>query len=164
MAATVVIYEKNGAGGTTTDKTSGTVRFKNADNSTVDLVNPLVKPGTGFDYSYEKWLRAGVTGGSFSQITGLVAYTDGANGFGAGVEMFWKSVATYATPAEATGTTGYVDAFTYVSGTSLALNAGTVVGTGQMGDHLVAFVRINGTTVSGGLTASETATIAWSEI
>jgi hypothetical protein len=36
MAATVQIVEKNGAGGTTTDKTSGTIRFKNADNSTAD--------------------------------------------------------------------------------------------------------------------------------
>jgi len=45
MAATVTILEKNGAGGTTTDKTGGTVRLKKADNSTVDLINPLVKPG-----------------------------------------------------------------------------------------------------------------------
>ena len=43
MAATVQIVEKNGAGGTQTDKTSGSIRFKNADNSTVDLVNPMVK-------------------------------------------------------------------------------------------------------------------------
>ena len=45
MAATVQLVEKNGAGGTQTDKTSGTIRFKNADNSTVDTSNPMVKPG-----------------------------------------------------------------------------------------------------------------------
>lgn len=49
MAATVTILEKNGAGGTTTDKTGGTVRLKKADNSTVDLINPLVKPAAGSD-------------------------------------------------------------------------------------------------------------------
>lgn len=63
MAATVQILEKNGAGPTTTDKTSGTIRFKNADNATVDTGNPMVKPGAGTDYSFEKWLRLNVTGG-----------------------------------------------------------------------------------------------------
>ena len=49
MAATVQIVEKNGAGATQTDKTSGNIRFKNADNSTVDTSNPMVKPGAGVD-------------------------------------------------------------------------------------------------------------------
>ena len=57
MAATVQIVEKNGAGGTTTDKTSGTIRFKNADNSTVDLVNPMVKPGS---LRMSSWSSAGM--------------------------------------------------------------------------------------------------------
>lgn len=163
MAATVVLLEKNGTGaGTTTDKTSGTVRFKNADNSTVDLANPLVK-SAGTDYSYEKWLRLSVTGGSFSQITNAKAYTDGTNGFGTGVEMFWKAVGTYATPAEASGTTGYVDAFTYTSGAALDLVAGTVTGTGQFASHLVAFIRAL-PAVAGGLTPGETATVSWDEI
>jgi len=33
MAATMLIREKNGAGETATDKTSGTIRMKNADNA-----------------------------------------------------------------------------------------------------------------------------------
>ncbi len=37
MAASVQVRELNGAGETGTDKTSGTVRFKKADNATVDL-------------------------------------------------------------------------------------------------------------------------------
>lgn len=163
MAATVVINELNGTAGTATDKSSGTVRFKNADNATVDLVNPLVKPSSNYDYSYEKWLRAKVTGGTFSQITSLAAYTDGTNSMGAGVEMFFKAAATYAAPAEASGTTGYTDAFTYTSAATLDLVAGTVTGTGNMGSHLVAFVRI-GTGVAGGLTTAETLTVSWSEI
>ncbi len=42
MAATVIIEELNTGGETATDKTSGTVRFKNADNATVDTSNRLI--------------------------------------------------------------------------------------------------------------------------
>ena len=124
MAATVQIVEKNGAGGTTTDKTSGTIRFKNADNSTVDTGNPMVKPGAGVDYSFEKWLRLNVTGGTYTEITNVKAYMDGANGLGTGITLYAKAVASYVTPAEATATTGYTDAFTYTSGAPLSLGAG----------------------------------------
>lgn len=163
MAATVQIIEKNGAGGTATDKTSGTIRFKNADNATVDLVNPMVKPGAGTEYSFEKWLRLNVTGGSYSQITNVRAYSDGANGLGTGVGLYAKAVTTYATPAEATATTGYTDFFTYTSGAPLTLGAGPFTSTGEKADHLVMICAV-GTTAAGGLTPSETLTIAWDEI
>lgn len=163
MAATVQIGEKNGAGATFTDKTSGTIRFKNADNSTVDLVNPMVKPPSGTDYSFEKWLILKVTGGSYTQITDIEAYMDGANGLGTGVGLYTKAVTTYATPAEATATTGYTDAFTYTSGSPLSLGAGPYTSTGEKGDHLVMILTV-ASTASGGLTASETLTVAWDEI
>ena len=163
MAATVTIVEKNGAGGTATDKTSGTVRFKNADDATVDLNNPLVKPTSGYDYSYEKWLRTKVTGGSYSQITNVKAYSDGANGLGTGVEAYAKAVTAYATPAEASSISGYTDLFSYTSGSALTLGAGPYTGTGEIADHLVLICRIDNT-VSGGVTPSETLTIAWDEI
>jgi hypothetical protein len=163
MPATVQIVEKNGAGGTTTDKTSGTVRFKNADNSTVDLVNPMVKPPSGSDFSFEKWLRLNVTGGTYSQITNIKAYMDGANGFGTGVLLWAKAVASYATPAEATATTGYTNAFTYTSGAALSLGAGPFTSTGEKGDHLVMMMEVQ-STASGGLTPTETLTMAWDEI
>ena len=85
MAATVQIVEKNGTAGTNTQKDSGTVRFKNADNATVDTVNPMVIPTAGVDYSFEKWLRLKVTVGPSSYIENLTFYTDGANGFGESV-------------------------------------------------------------------------------
>lgn len=163
MAATVQIVEKNGAGGTQTDKTSGTVRFKNADNATVDLNNPMVKPTSGTDYSFEKWLRFNVTGGTYSQITNIKAYTDGANGLGTGVGLYAKAVTSYATPAEATSTTGYTNAFTYTSGAALSLGAGPYTSTGEKGDHLVMMLTIDNT-VSGGVTPTETLTVAWDEI
>lgn len=163
MAATVQIVEKNGAGGTTTDKTSGTIRFKNADNSTVDLNNPMVKPVSGTDYSFEKWLRLNVTGGTYSQITNIGAYSDGANGLGTGIGLFAKAVATYATPAEATATTGYASFFTYVTGSRLSLGAGPFTSTGEKGDHLVMIATVDNT-ATGGLTPTETLTIGWDEI
>lgn len=163
MAATVQIIEKNGAGGTPTDKTSGQIRFKNADNATVDTANPMVKPGAGTDYSFEKWLRLNVTGGTYTEITNIKAYMDGANGLGTGVTLYAKAVASYATPAEATGTAGYTDAFTYTSGSPLSLGAGPYSSTGEKGDHLVLMLAV-GTTASGGITSSETLTFSYDEI
>lgn len=163
MVATVQIIEKNGAGGTGTNKTSGTIRFKNADNATVDLVNPLVIPGAGFDYSFEKWLRANVTVAPSTQISDLVVYSDGANGMGTGVEVYAKAVASYATPAEATAITGYTDFFTYTSGSPLSLGAGPFTGTGEKGDHAVLISRC-GTTAAPGVTGSENITLGYNEI
>lgn len=162
MAATVTIVEKNGAGGTQTDKTGGTIRFKKADNSTVDLINPLVKPGAGSDWSFEKWLRANVAG-TYTQITNLRAYSDGSSGMGTGVNIWAKVVATYATPALGTNSTGYTNFFTYTSGSALTLGAGPLTGTGEKGDHMVMLCEV-ASTASGGLTPSETLTFAWDEI
>jgi hypothetical protein len=163
MAATVQILEKNGAGGTGTDKTSGNIRFKNADNSTVDTSNPMVKPGAGVDYSFEKWLRFNVSGGTYTEITNIKAYMDGGNGLGTGVTLYAKAVTAYATPAEATSISGYTDAFTYTSGSPLTLGAGPFTSTGEKADHLVMMLTV-GTTASGGITPSETLTVGWDEI
>jgi hypothetical protein len=162
MAATVQIVEKNGAGGTQTDKTSGTVRFKNADNSTVDLNNPMVKPGAGSDWSFEKWLRMNVSGGTYTQITNVKVYTDGSSGW-TGVNLWAKAVASYATPAEGTASTGYTNAFTYTSGAALSLGAGPFTSTGEKGDHAVLLMEVT-STATGGVLAAETLTLAWDEI
>lgn len=163
MAATVQIVEKNGAGGTQTDKTAGTIRFKNADNSTVDTSNPMVKPGAGSDFSFEKWIRFNVSGGTYTQITNVRAYSDGANGLGTGVLLWAKAVTSYATPAEATATTGYTNFFTYTSGSPLTLGAGPFTSTGEKADHLVMMCEVQ-STATGGVTPTETLTIAWDEI
>ena len=163
MAATVQIVEKTGAVGTQTDKTSGSIRFKNADNATVDVVNPMVVPTSGTDFSFEKWLRMNVTGGSYTQISNIRAYSDGANGLGTGMGLYAKAVTSYATPAEATSISGYTDFFTYTSGSPLVLGASTYTSTGEKGDHLVMIATV-ASSASGGLTPSETLTLAWDEI
>ncbi len=163
MAATVQIVEKNGAGGTQTDKTSGTIRFKNADNSTVDTSNPMVKPGAGTDYSFEKWLRFNVSGGTYTEISNIKAYSDGANGLGTGIGLYAKAVTAYSTPAEATATTGYTSFFTYTSGSALTLGAGPYTSTGEKGDHLVMIMTVDNT-ATGGMTPTETLSVSWDEV
>lgn len=167
MAATMLIREKNGAGETATDKTSGTIRFKNADNATVDLVNPMVVPGSGTDFSYEKWLRLNVSG-TFTQIDNLNFYTDGTIGFGTGIAAYAKTTnpGTYTAPAEATTTTGYTDITAYTSGSPKPLdvaNAGPFTGTGDIGDYLVLMLTVD-STASQGLKTAETLTFSWDEI
>lgn len=162
MVATVTIVEKNGAGGTPTDKTSGAIRFKNADDATVDNNNPMVKPPSGTDFSFEKWLRLNFAG-TYTQATNLRMYMDGSNGLGTGIGLYAKAVATFATPAEATATTGYADAFTYTSGSALSLGAGPLTGTGEKGDHAVMIMTV-GSTASQGVTPGETITFGWDEI
>ena len=161
MTATVQIIEKNGAGGTPTDKTSGTIRHKNADDSTVDTNNPMVK-GAVSDWSWEKWLRMNVSGGSYTQITNIRAYTDGTNGW-TDTRLWWKSIASYATPAQGTGSSGYTNAFTYTSAAPLTIGTGTYTSTGEKGDHLVSLLEV-GTGAVGGMLAAETLTLAWDEI
>lgn len=167
MAATVHIEELNGGGETATDKTSGTIRFKNADNATVDLNNPMVVPPTsGYDYSYLKYLRLNVTGGSYTQITNPRWYTDGSNGLGTGIEVYAKAVASYTTPVEASSVSGYTDLFTYTSGSPLdgdGNNAGPFTSTGQKGDYIVLFMRVD-ETASQGIPTAESLTAAWDEI
>jgi len=161
MAATVLIREKNTVSETPTDKTSGTIRFKNADNATVDSNDRMVIPATGQDYSYEKWLQLNVTG-TFTDLTNLKFYTDGANGFGTGVKLWAKTEATFTTPAEATATAGYTDAFTYTSGSALSLGSGPYTATGDIGNYLVMMLEVESTASPGTLSA-ETLTFSYDE-
>lgn len=184
MAATVEIHEYNSASGTRTDKTSGTVRFKNADDATVDLNNPLVKPTSGQEYSYEKWLRL-VAYGQYTQITNLQCYTDGSNGLGTGVLLWYAITGTYVqpvvpseaadppqSPAAGSPVENMADAFGLTSGSPGDLDG---INTGPftplspnadeqpIGDFLVLVMEVN-STASAGTTATETLTFSWDEI
>lgn len=59
MAATIVIQSAHAgsAGSPGSNATTTSMRMKAADNDTADTNNPLVKPTSGTNYSYEKWLR-----------------------------------------------------------------------------------------------------------
>ena len=184
MAATVVINEWNGASpGSPTDKTSGTIRFKNADNATVDLVNPLEVPGSGQEYSYEKWLRLRITdAGGFTQISNLRAYSDGTNSFGTGVKTWYGVAGAYRDPVIPNESNDppqvdlggsplepLADFFGTSSGSPVDLdgiNAGPFTdGSPQedIGDFLVLVMEVE-PTASNGVLGTETLTFAYDEI
>lgn len=174
MAATVLIREKNGAGQTPTDKTAGYIRFKKADDANVDLLNPLVVPTSGFELSYEKWLRMYISVVPGTQIDNLRMYTDGSNTYGTGIKLFAAPIAAYATPVipvttndppQHAGTT-FVDAFTHTSGSPRDmdnLNAGPFTSIGDMGNYLILVMQI-ATTASQGVKSAESLTFAWDEV
>ena len=91
MVATVATFFDfagvNGTPGTQQD-TSGlapvNVRFKTADDSTIDANDPIPIPGGGPNYSFWKHLYMRVTGGTFTQINNVKFFTDGTN-FGTGI-------------------------------------------------------------------------------
>lgn len=172
MVATVQIREKNGAGETATDKTSGTIRMKSADNATVDANDPLVIPATNQNYSYEKWLRAYIgTTGPDNNITNVKFYTDGSNGYGTGVKLWAASDSTYSTPVVPSNTNdppqhdavGMTDAFTYTSAAPLTLGAGPYSTTStDMADYLVLVMEAEAGATQGNVTA-ETITFIYDE-
>lgn len=171
MAATVLIREKNGAGETATDKTSGTLRFKNADNATVDAVNPMVKPPSGSDRSFEKWTRLQIGGtGPTGQITNPQFYTDGTNNYGTGINVYIRTTnpGTYSTPVEASGEGSATDVFTYNSGARKDMdvaNAGPFSGTNQdIADYGVFHMKVDSTVAAPqNPTSSETFTWSYDE-
>lgn len=187
MAATVNIYELNGAApGTPTSKTSGTVRFKNADDATVDLVDPLVIPAAGnIEHSFEKYLRLRIDdAGGFTQISDLQAYSDGQNNFDSGspneVLCYYRREGSYTAPAvpdqandppqgAGSPTENMTNLFTATSAAAIdmdGINAGPFTDGSPaewIGDFLVLVMTVRpGATA--GVTASETLTFAYSEI
>ena len=167
MAATVDIRELNGASETPTTKTSGTIRFKDADDANVDLINPIVRPGSGSVFSYEKALRLriGATGPTGS-ITNPRAFSDGANGFGTGVTMEAGVAGSYTQPVNSNSSIATVDFFTYTSGSPLAMdsnNPGPYSGTNvDIADYLYLQAEV-ASTASPGLTAAEILSCAYDE-
>lgn len=165
MAATVQIHEKNGAGESATDKTSGVIRMKSADSPAVDANNSIVIPGSGSNFSFEKWLRLSVTVAPDNQIENVQAYSDGGNGMGTGVSMHFKTAGAYATPQQPADATGFSDFFATDSGSPIdmdANNAGPFTGTGDIADYLVLLLEVDNT-ASLGNTPQETLTFSWDE-
>lgn len=181
MAATVVINEWNG-NSTKTDKTSSTVRFKSADNATVDTNNPLSIPAAGQTYSYEKWLRMAITGTPPSQrVNNLKFYTDGGNGFdsGSGFVKLWAevqasgafrstapAVTSSAIPLGGSGSKTMTNSFVYTANGALSLStaAETFSGSGvDIGGFVVLVLEVEPSATQGTLTA-ETGTFSYDEI
>ena len=165
MAATVQIHEMTAAAAGT-DKTSGTIRFKAADDQTVDTNNRLQIPAAGSIYSYTKHARFYFSTAPSVDIQNLRCYTDGSNTFGTGIGV------QYNVPASGLGTFPNIntnisgaDLFAKVSGDPVdldAINTGPHTGTGYKGDHIRMQMSVASTAAPGQLTA-ETLTFAYDE-
>ena len=168
MAATIEIHEMSAlAAGA--DKTSGTVRFKDADNNTVDANDPLVVPGAGSIYSYTKKLRPYMEVAPDTQVNNLRWYSDGANGFGTGVGVNAKNIGTTWAANFKTQQSGGSDLFGYTSGSPLdgdGVDTGPFVPADDdsyIGD-LIEFQMSVASTASHGSLSAETLTLAYDEI
>lgn len=168
MAATIQIHEMS-ALTTGVDKTSGTVRFKDADNSTVDTVNPLQVPGTGTNYSYTKKLRAKMTVAPGTNVSNFRWYTDGASGFGTGIGVNCKNLGTTWGANYKTAMSGGADLFGKTSASPLD-GDGTDTGpflpaanNTYIGDLIELQMSVASTASNGALSA-ETLTLAYDEI
>lgn len=168
MAATIEIHEMSAAD-TGTDKTSGTVRFKDADNATVDASNPLVIPAADSAYSYTKKLRAYMEDAPNTNISNLRWYTDGSSGFGTGVSVTCKNIGVTFGSQYKTAMSGGSDLFGKTSGSPLdgdATDTGPFVPADvdtYIGDIIELQMAVASTASSGTLTA-ESLTLAYDEV
>ena len=165
MSATIKIYELS-ASMAGTDKTSSTVRFKRADNVTIDAVNPMTIPTVATNYSFTKHIRMFCATAPGTSIDNLQVYTDGT-GFGTGITVNASNAGgTYTTATTGELSADIFDLFTKVSGAAVDLDAvhtAAVTATGFMGDILHAQMGVTTTATSGTKTA-ETITWAYDEV
>jgi len=164
MAATVQIHEVT-ATNTGGDKTSDTVRFKSADETTVDTTNRLQIPAAGSDYSYTKQLRAYVSVAPDTDLTNLQAYSDGNNDFGTGVGVQYDVVQTFGANVD-TDISG-TDLFTKTAGAAIDMDSNDTQHTdGDSPDYWGDNLRLQMTvanTASPGALSTETLTFSYDE-
>ena len=167
MTAVIRIYECS-ASRTGTNKTSSTIRFKLADNATVDNQNPLTIPssGTAVTRSFSKHVRFYCATAPSVYIDNLRAYTDGTNSFGTGITLVGSNVgATYTTNASA-AVTNATNVFLKTSAAPWDLDAvhtASVTATGFFGDILKLQMVVASDAGPGGL-VGENLTMAYDEI
>lgn len=196
MVATVhVFFDNQGTDNTPTNETdtdalSPNLRFKTADDATIDAINPIPIPTTGVNNSFWKQIYIEVTTGTFTQIDNVQFYTDTTN-FGTGIATFVgdqvavKNSGSNAGYDVATGVVGTggdametgankhtdltsrTDAFSFGTACTKAITiseAGTLINaTGESTDYLICQMEV-GTTAGPGNLADETWTFQYDEI
>lgn len=164
MAATVQIHEVT-ATNTGVDKTSGTVRFKSADETTVDTSNRLQIPSGAEDFSYTKQLRAYVSVVPDTDLTNLEAYSDGGGFSDGALSVDYDVVETFSANVD-TDIAG-TDLFSKTDGATIDMDVNDTIwlngdGVGYWGDNLRLQMGILNTADPGTLTA-ETLTFSYDE-
>lgn len=152
MAAVLEIRSLHGGsagspnGGLTTS--SGTIRMKSADNDTADTNNPLVKPSSGTNYSYEKWLQLYATTGP-SNVVNNIRFHRAAGSPSTGITDYYAErtqAQGYEVPVQ---TNRYATTSMPTSATVLTNNNGDQTGTGHYGPFIVLQWAISTSAVAG---------------
>lgn len=135
MAANIEIRSFHGATPDAgTNIASGSIRFKTADNDTVDSNNPLAVPSSSTIYSFIKQFKFYAATTPSNTINNLRFYTDGANGLGTGVGVSGKTFVSQVGTATAGTTTTLTNSgatFPTLTGYVLEITAGTQAGTAR---------------------------------
>lgn len=163
------------------------IRFKTADDATIDTNNPIPIPGSGTKYSFWKQICMKCATAPSTKVDNVKFYTDGG-GFGTGImvkvgtETPTKNSGSNAGYEVATGTpgdtgnemvashallTGSADAFTFTSASpktvSISEGSSQIDAIGEMTDYLIFQMEVI-STASPGDKDNETYTIRYDEI
>jgi hypothetical protein len=148
------------------------LRFKQADDATIDSNNPIPVPAAGTERSYWKHIYFKCTGGTFTQIDNIKLYGDGGD-FGTGITLYigdqnptnnsgapesGYEVAdtTNSMVTDHTGISARTDVHTYTSGSPRTINiseSGSIINaSGEMTDYTVWQMEVDNTATAGDLT------------
>jgi hypothetical protein len=164
MAGVLQIHEMTNTN-TGVDKTSDTVRFKSADETTVDASNRIQIPAAGTDYSYTKTLRGYVSSAPDTDFSNLQAYSDGTGFSDAQVAVEYDVTWTWVANVD-TDISG-VDLFTKTDEAAIDMDSWDTTwtageATGYWGSNLR--LQLSATsTASPGTLAAETLTFSYDE-
>lgn len=169
MAATVDIYEFTSASAGVS-KTSTSVRFKKANNTTIDANNPIIKPSAGnYDRSFFKYIGLYMSAAPVTSV-GNCLFWFGTIPTGAEYRYVQQAPASWATPAQAVAaddSTGYTLADgTHASSTNkLTLLAGTTASSPSiLGDMVKLFLRVSSTIAGPGVLTGTPLNFSYDEI
>lgn len=188
MVATFSVYYdtggSDGSPGASTDIDAlgpPTLKFKNADNATIDTNDPLTIPAASSIYSYYKFCFLKCDNADSHTMNNFKIYSDGSNGLGTGVDL---KVGLQFPTHNSGATTGYelannanemvaetaltssASVFDYTSGSGLAVSiseSGSVINAANETTNYIVLQMSVASTASPGATPQETLTWSYDE-
>ena len=136
------------------------VRHKRADNSTLDLNNPVQIPSSGDNRGWPKQFKLEFTTTPNSQISNLRWYASASPSGWDGISLWAGTTPTYAQATagdESALRPGLADADTYTSGSPLVINSGVVLSNPTTGVGTQTFLQIQSTVNSTATPGAKTA-------